>query len=105
MIPLLSFPPPIQIKSTYVPPPSSPSSLSGGLPIILSCCRQPVTELQSQAARALRNLSVYASNKEIIRKCDGVDILLTLSRSQHDRICMQATRALNNLGVSVGDDD
>ena len=64
---------------------------------ILKAAASDNLELQSQAARAMRNLSVNPDNKEMIRKLDGVEILARLSESDNERIQQQATRALNNL--------
>ena len=56
-------------------------------------------ELQSQAARAMRNLSVNPTNKEMIKKLDGVEKLKRLAESDNERIKQQAHKALNNLNA------
>ena len=70
----------------------------GGLEAILLAAAHGDLELKGQAARALRNLSVREENKAIIRRLDGVNTLVKLSRSSNDKIKQQATRALMNLG-------
>ena len=72
----------------------------GGLQPILKCASSRNSELQAQACRALRNLSVCGHNKEIILSMNGDALLETLTNSNNDRIRSQATRALNNLGGS-----
>jgi hypothetical protein len=72
---------------------------AGGLEPILRAAASDNFELQSQAARAMRNLSVNPDNKEMIKKLDGVEVLKKLSGSDNERIQQQATRALNNLTV------
>lgn len=54
-------------------------------------------ELQSQCARALRNLSVAPANKLLVRAADGIPVLRKLAESASDRTKQQALRALNNL--------
>ena len=68
-----------------------------GLPVILEAARTDSAELQAQAARALRNLSCAAPNKEAIAKLGGEAVLRDLARSHVDRIAQQAERALRNL--------
>lgn len=99
----------------------------GGLKPIIDGAHSESVELQSQVARALRNLSVNrtfsfvllkhssprtntggtargtAENKQAIVELGGVEALQSLVRSTNDRICQQATRALVNLGVNVVD--
>lgn len=101
----------------------------GGLEPIIAAAGSTTKELQSQAARALRNLSVDGTqacqarhsvppppltnttplslhvatgdNKKLIIELNGVEVLKALASSSSDRIKQQATRALTNLGVEV----
>ena len=73
----------------------------GGLAPILQGAQAPQPELQSQSARALRNLSVNAENKQMIRKMGGVEILQKLTAVNNERIQSQARRALKNLEVAA----
>lgn len=59
-------------------------------------------ELATQTARALRNLSVAASNKDKVSRLGVSSALETLSRSNNERISQQARRALRNLEMSSG---
>jgi hypothetical protein len=64
----------------------------------VSAAGLPEPELQSQCARALRNLSVNERNKAMIRSIGGVAVLTALATEHSDRIRNQAVRALTNLG-------
>ena len=59
-------------------------------------------DLQSQSARALRNLSVNPANQAKIRDLNGIPILEKLVKSENERISQQANRALVNLGFDHG---
>lgn len=73
----------------------------GGLPPIIAATKSVDVELQSQAARALRNLSVREENKDMIRSLGGVEPLKVMASSTTERISKQASRALLNLGESL----
>jgi hypothetical protein len=75
----------------------------GGLEPILAASRSSADEeLQSQVARALRNLTCNTNNKARVRALGGVQLLEGLTTSTNDRIRQQATRALNNLTADAG---
>lgn len=54
-------------------------------------------ELLAQACRALRNLSVASTNKELVRECGGVALLHACALSRSARVRQQAQLALANL--------
>lgn len=85
----------------------------GGLEPIIDGATSDSLDLQSQCARALRNLSVnrkciilicklmnLALNKKIIVDLGGIEALRMLVNSHNDRICQQSHRALVNLGYA-----
>ena len=73
---------------------------AGGLkPIMAGAQMSASPEMQSQCARALRNLSVHPSNKDRILDMDGAAILRALAKHPSERINQQAARALANLSV------
>ena len=69
----------------------------GALPLVLAAAKSNDPELQNQGARALRNLTVNAKNKELVKALDGVALLNTLSSSSNERVRQQSLRALANL--------
>ena len=70
---------------------------AGGIGPIISCASSKSPELQSQAARALRNMSVDMRNKRRIVELGGYQILCALVNSNSERVIMQAQKALQNL--------
>ena len=74
----------------------------GGLEPILNAADTSNLDLQSQSARALRNLSVNPTNQAKIRDLNGIPILEKLVKSENERISQQANRALVNLGFDHG---
>ncbi len=73
----------------------------GGLAPIIAAARSGDLELESQCARALRNLSVNEGNKKVIRDLGGVEVLLSMTTAASERVRQQSTRALANLGITV----
>jgi hypothetical protein len=73
----------------------------GGIEPVIEAAAIHDFELQSQCARALRNLSVHEPNKRLMRAAGGVAVLRALAESPVDRIKSQALRALGNLGEAA----
>lgn len=60
----------------------------------------PHLYLQRQAAKALANLAVNNSNKEMISKAGGVHPLVRLAGSKSAGVAVEAVAALANLAVN-----
>lgn len=73
----------------------------GGIEPIIDASKKPNLDLQSQAARALRNLSVNKENQKKIISLGGVETLKSLLSSTNEKVMQQAKRALSNLEQSI----
>lgn len=72
----------------------------GGVDMLVVLLASPHTHTQRQAAKALANLAVNFSNKEMICRAKGVRPLVRLAGSKSAGVAVEAVAALANLAVN-----
>lgn len=74
---------------------------AGGLPAVVDALQSPSVELRTQAARALRNLSMRPENKSELKELNTVQALRAVAADEHQLAAQQARKALANLEASA----